>query len=139
MASSRNLLRASLCAVLLAAGGCGDLKKTGALTGSDAKWRTATVETVQSVRVTNGESRGARAAVGFLAAGPIGAIVSAGAAEQGMGTSSAWEYALRDGDNRVTVRSFSVVGPGDCIRYAVNIAGEDVPLERVAQELCAPQ
>jgi len=94
------------------------------------------VETVKRVQVENGEDRGTRAAVGLLSAGIVGALVVGGATEESLGTSSAWEYSLRDGEEHVTRRSFAVAAPGDCVRYAGNIGGDDVPLERIPPESC---
>lgn len=135
MASSR-IWHASTVAALLAVAACSGLKKTDA-PAATSSWRTATVETVRSVRANAGESRSGRAGAGFLSGGLIGAAINTGAMDPKQGDTGAWEYALRDGETLVTVRSFLVVGPGDCVRYAANAAGDAVPLERLPPERCA--
>jgi hypothetical protein len=113
--------------------GCG-LKREETPNTGKADWRTGRVEQASDARVSNQESMGTRVAVGMLSGLP--GIVMALATEKDLGSSSIWRYQVRDGESIVTLQSFAVFKPGDCVRWLMGGNTDDMPMERLPSESC---
>jgi hypothetical protein len=88
------------------------------------------VLTVEDIVGDSGESEAARYVAGYVSGGVVGAVI-VGNADKNIGRSALFSYTLQlsDGSN-LTLRSFSAVAVGDCVKAMKMSNRAEMVLER---------
>lgn len=126
-----------LLTVALAVGACAQPLVKPYSTSKVSEVGIGRVQAAEPTTVDNGESRGSRAAMGFLAGGIAGAaFASATEAELGTSRLQRYEIGMADGQD-LNVTSFSPASVGDCVRVTRLSDSAHMVLERQNTESIA--